>query len=116
MPFYTDSQQSTLRLSSLGSVRLWAALTCAGPFGRLRSPCSHVYLFFPLCLMLSAGTLIWISLRPLLRLMICVGFGFIVTKADIFPLVAARAAAQIMLNVAMPCLMFSKIVAGITST
>ncbi|KAF7419569.1 Protein M3 [Pleurotus ostreatus] len=65
--------------------------------------------------MLSVGTLIWISLRPLIRLVICGGCGFAITKADIFPPIAARGAGQIMLNIALPCLMFSKIVPAFTS-
>lgn len=64
--------------------------------------------------------------------MICVGGGFAITKADIFPAVAARGAGQIALvsietpsrgysadwfgqNIAMPSLMFSKIVPAFNS-
>ncbi|EIN08921.1 auxin efflux carrier [Punctularia strigosozonata HHB-11173 SS5] len=65
--------------------------------------------------MLSAGALIWVSLRPLIRLVLATSFGFAITKADIFPAVAARGAGQIMLNIALPCLMFSKIVPAFTT-
>ncbi|KDQ52951.1 hypothetical protein JAAARDRAFT_210200 [Jaapia argillacea MUCL 33604] len=65
--------------------------------------------------MLNAGQLIWISLRPLIRLVLTAGCGFAITKADIFPAVAARGAGQIMLNIALPCLMFSKIVPAFNS-
>ncbi|TFK33761.1 auxin efflux carrier [Crucibulum laeve] len=65
--------------------------------------------------MLSVGALIWVSCRPLIRLVLCVACGFVITKADIFPAVAARGAGQIMLNIALPCLMFSKIVPAFTS-
>ncbi|KAJ7266365.1 auxin efflux carrier [Mycena haematopus] len=65
--------------------------------------------------MLSAGHLIWISCRPLFRLIICAGFGFAITKADIFPAVAARGTGQILLNITLPSLMFSKIVPAFTS-
>ncbi|KAJ7606659.1 auxin efflux carrier [Roridomyces roridus] len=65
--------------------------------------------------MLSIGQLIWISCRPLLRLVICVGCGFAITKADIFPAVAARGTGQILLNITLPSLMFSKIVPAFTS-
>ncbi|KAK7052600.1 auxin efflux carrier transmembrane protein [Favolaschia claudopus] len=65
--------------------------------------------------MLSAGHLIWISCRPLFRLIICVGCGFAITKADIFPAVAARGTGQILLNITLPSLMFSKIVPAFTS-
>lgn len=65
--------------------------------------------------MVSAGTLIWISLRPLLRLYVnffsrvlsrcsdcpcsimCVSCGYAITRADIFPRVAAQGAGQIAL-------------------
>jgi hypothetical protein len=40
----------------------------------------------------------------------CVTCGIVITKADIFPTVAARGAGQIVLNITIPCLMFSKIV------
>jgi len=39
-----------------------------------------------------------------------VGCGFVITKADMFPPVAARGASQVILNVMVPALMFSKIV------
>ncbi|KAI5115335.1 hypothetical protein M0805_008880, partial [Coniferiporia weirii] len=65
--------------------------------------------------MLSVGALIWVSVRPLLRLILCTAGGFIITKLDIFPLVAARGAGQIMLNITYPSLMFSKIVPAFTS-
>ncbi|KAK0200040.1 auxin efflux carrier [Desarmillaria ectypa] len=65
--------------------------------------------------MVSAGALIWISLRPLLRLVMCVAGGYAITKADIFPRVAAQGAGQIALNITIPCLMFSKMVPAFTS-
>ncbi|GLB38694.1 putative auxin efflux carrier [Lyophyllum shimeji] len=65
--------------------------------------------------MLSAGELIWASCRPLIRLVLCVASGFILTKTDNFPPVAARGAGQVMLNIALPCLMFSRIVPAFTS-
>lgn len=83
--------------------------------------------------MLSVGQLLWASFRPLIRLyalnfylnlyanhdlshrVLCASSGFILTKTDNFPAVAARGAAQIMLNIALPCLMFSKIVSAFSS-
>lgn len=83
----------------------------------------------------SAGALIWISCRPLIRLYVrfllqiwvnerrqCqfyraagVASGVFITKADIFPPVAARGAGQIALNITLPCLLFSKIVPAFTT-
>ncbi|KAF8968094.1 auxin efflux carrier [Flammula alnicola] len=65
--------------------------------------------------MVSAGTLIWISCRPLLRLVFCVSCGFAITKADIFPAIAAAGAGQMLLNITLPSLMFSKIVPAFTA-
>ncbi|KAF8510813.1 auxin efflux carrier [Hysterangium stoloniferum] len=61
------------------------------------------------------GTLIWISVRPMFRLLLCVGTGFIITKNGRLPPIAARGAGQIMLNIALPCLFFSKIVPAFNS-
>ncbi|KAF9440966.1 hypothetical protein P691DRAFT_780881 [Macrolepiota fuliginosa MF-IS2] len=63
----------------------------------------------------SAGTLIWISSKPLIRLAVGIASEFVITKADIFPLVAARGAGQIVLNITTPCLLFSKIVPAFTT-
>lgn len=60
--------------------------------------------------MISTGALIWTSIRPLIRTFLTVGTGFALTKADLFPTEAARGAAQIALNISMPCLLFSRIV------
>ncbi|KAF8603189.1 auxin efflux carrier [Ceratobasidium sp. AG-I] len=62
----------------------------------------------------SAGTLIWISAKPLLKLVITTSFGYFLTKADLFGAVAARGAGQVLLNVFLPSLLFSKIVPGFT--
>ncbi|KAA1476306.1 auxin efflux carrier [Dentipellis sp. KUC8613] len=65
--------------------------------------------------MISAGAIVWISVRPLIRLFLNVGAGFVLTRADLFPTIAARGAGQIILNIALPCLMFSRIVPAFTS-
>ncbi|KZT24321.1 auxin efflux carrier [Neolentinus lepideus HHB14362 ss-1] len=65
--------------------------------------------------MLNIGQLIWVSVRPLIRLVITAGCGFAITKADIFPPIAARGAGQIALNITLPSLMFSKIMSAFNS-
>ncbi|TFK97673.1 auxin efflux carrier [Pterulicium gracile] len=60
--------------------------------------------------MVGIGALIWSAVRPLLRLAIVSGGGYLITKMDLFPPIAARGAGQIMLLLLYPCLMFSKIV------
>ncbi|KAI0043335.1 auxin efflux carrier [Auriscalpium vulgare] len=64
--------------------------------------------------MISAGALIWTSVRPLIRTFLTIGAGFALTKADLFPLEAARGAGQIVLHIFMPCLLFSRIVPAFT--
>ncbi|PPQ96248.1 hypothetical protein CVT26_005575 [Gymnopilus dilepis] len=64
--------------------------------------------------MVSAATLIWIACRPLLRLMFCVLCGVAITKARIFPAVAAAGTGRLVVNITLPCLMFSKIVSAFT--
>jgi predicted permease len=65
--------------------------------------------------MIGVGALIWSAVRPLLRLFILGGSGFAITRLDLFPLIAARGAGQIMLNIAYPSLLFSKIVPAFSS-
>ncbi|KAF8603190.1 auxin efflux carrier [Ceratobasidium sp. AG-I] len=62
----------------------------------------------------TASTLIWISAKPLLKLVITTAFGYFLTKADLFGAVAARGAGQVLLNIFLPSLLFSKIVPGFT--
>ncbi|KAF9073096.1 auxin efflux carrier [Rhodocollybia butyracea] len=64
--------------------------------------------------MVATGALIWISIRPLIRLVLCVSCGFAATKADLFPVIAARTLGQIILNITLPSLMFSKMVPAFT--
>ncbi|KAN0123126.1 auxin efflux carrier [Russula decolorans] len=63
--------------------------------------------------MVSAGALIWTSIRPLIRTFLTVGAGFALNKAKLFPTEATRGGAQVVLNVALPCLLFSHIVPAI---
>ncbi|KAH7330598.1 auxin efflux carrier [Rhizoctonia solani] len=63
----------------------------------------------------TASALIWISAKPLLKLVINTSFGYFLTKADLFNATAARGAGQVLLNIFMPALLFSKIVPGYTA-
>ncbi|CEL59973.1 Protein ECM3 OS=Saccharomyces cerevisiae (strain ATCC 204508 / S288c) GN=ECM3 PE=1 SV=1 [Rhizoctonia solani AG-1 IB] len=63
----------------------------------------------------TASTLIWISAKPLLKLVINTSFGYFLTKADLFSAAAARGAGQVLLNIFLPALLFSKIVPGYTA-
>ncbi|KAG2074513.1 hypothetical protein BDR04DRAFT_180656 [Suillus decipiens] len=53
-------------------------------------------------------TLLWVAARPLLRLFLCIACGYSITKAGFFPVHATRGAVQVVLNVTLPSLLFSK--------
>ncbi|GAA6055134.1 hypothetical protein JCM3770_007458 [Rhodotorula araucariae] len=61
----------------------------------------------------SVNALIWISIKPLLKLAIPTAIGVWLTRAGLFPIPAARGASQIILNVTLPALLFSKITPSI---
>ncbi|KAI6038551.1 auxin efflux carrier [Pisolithus marmoratus] len=64
---------------------------------------------------ISPGTLLWVSVQPLIRLLLNVGCGFVVAKLGILSPAVARGAGQIVLSIALPMLMFSKIVPAFSS-
>ncbi|KAG9311198.1 auxin efflux carrier [Chiua virens] len=66
--------------------------------------------------MIPVGELIWVSVQPVIRLFLCVAAGFIITKAGLLPATAASGAGQIMLNITVPSLMFSRIVPAFSSS
>ncbi|KAI0276470.1 auxin efflux carrier [Russula aff. rugulosa BPL654] len=55
--------------------------------------------------MMSTGYLLWTSIRPLLRTFLTVSAGFALSKAKLFSTEAARGVAQIVMNIALPCLL-----------
>ncbi|KIO24794.1 hypothetical protein M407DRAFT_212057 [Tulasnella calospora MUT 4182] len=65
--------------------------------------------------MLSTGALIWISVKPLLKMALTTAFGIFLTKKDLFGGVAAKGTGQIILNITLPALLFSKVVPSFTS-
>ncbi|BGP34061.1 Protein M3 [Rhodotorula toruloides] len=62
----------------------------------------------------STNVLIWLSVKPLIKLVIPAGLGFWLTRAGLFPVPASRGASVLILNVFLPNLLFSKIVPSIT--
>ncbi|KAG2036431.1 auxin efflux carrier [Suillus americanus] len=62
------------------------------------------------------STLLWVSVQPLIRLFLCVGCGFGVTKAGLLPAMAARGMGQVIINVTTPNLMFSTIIPSFNSS
>lgn len=62
----------------------------------------------------ALGTLIWISVKPLIRLIIPTGIGFILSRTGLFPAAASKGASQAILNCTLPALLFAKIIPSIT--
>ncbi|GAA6043965.1 hypothetical protein JCM8097_004894 [Rhodosporidiobolus ruineniae] len=62
----------------------------------------------------AINVLIWISVKPLIRLVIPAGIGFALSRTGLFPAAASRGASQAILNCTLPALLFSKIVPSIT--
>ncbi|KAG2122900.1 auxin efflux carrier [Suillus clintonianus] len=57
---------------------------------------------------MSFGILLWVAARPILRLFICVACGYGITRAGWFDAKATRCAVQVVLNITLPSLMFSR--------
>lgn len=65
---------------------------------------------------IAIGSLLWISVQPLIRLFLCVGCGFGITKAGLLSATAARGMGLVIINVTTPNLMFSTIVPSFDSS
>ncbi|KZT58530.1 hypothetical protein CALCODRAFT_494804 [Calocera cornea HHB12733] len=63
----------------------------------------------------ALGALIWIATKPLIRLVASVSFGYLLAKLDLLGSIAARGVGQIILNITLPALLFSKLVPAFTS-
>lgn len=60
--------------------------------------------------------LVWISIRPVLKLAGPATAGFILAKANLLSPIGSRSVSQIILNVTLPSLLFSKIIVSINSS
>ncbi|KAF8603188.1 auxin efflux carrier [Ceratobasidium sp. AG-I] len=65
--------------------------------------------------MIDIKTLIWVSAKPLLKLTFTTTSGYLLAKMDLFPIAAARGAGQLILNILLPALLFSKIILTFTA-
>ncbi|GAA5869712.1 hypothetical protein JCM3774_003828 [Rhodotorula dairenensis] len=59
--------------------------------------------------------LVWLSVKPLIRILIPAATGFALIKRGVFPPDGTRSASLLILNFLLPCLLFSKIVPSFTS-
>ncbi|BGP18555.1 Protein M3 [Rhodosporidiobolus nylandii] len=60
------------------------------------------------------NALIWLAVKPIIKLAIPTAVGFCLSRVDLFPAAASRGASQVILNCTLPALLFSKIVPSIT--
>ncbi|ORY75966.1 auxin efflux carrier [Leucosporidium creatinivorum] len=63
----------------------------------------------------AINTIIWLSVKPLIKLVISAGAGFFLARSGLFPTAGSRSASQIILNVTLPSLLFSKIIPSFNS-
>ncbi|GAA5824939.1 hypothetical protein JCM3770_006712, partial [Rhodotorula araucariae] len=60
-------------------------------------------------------TLVWLSVKPLIRVLIPIGVGFTLQRMGSLPQDATRSSSLLLVNLFLPCLLFSKIVPSFTS-
>ncbi|CCD25578.1 uncharacterized protein NDAI_0F02600 [Naumovozyma dairenensis CBS 421] len=62
---------------------------------------------------ISVGQAIWSSVKPIIKIYLIIGVGFLLAKSAILTVEATRTISDIVLTVLLPCLAFNKIVANI---
>ncbi|EJD55666.1 auxin efflux carrier [Auricularia subglabra TFB-10046 SS5] len=63
----------------------------------------------------SAGALVWMSCRPLIKMTLSTACGFILTRMGVFGPMHARGCGQVVIKVFYPALVFAKLVTGIST-
>ncbi|BGP16257.1 hypothetical protein JCM10213_007700 [Rhodosporidiobolus nylandii] len=64
---------------------------------------------------IEVGTIVWLAVKPLIRVLLIVGIGFILQKTQIIPPAGgSRILANVQIKFALPCLLFAKIVPSFT--
>ncbi|GAA5864493.1 hypothetical protein JCM8547_005560 [Rhodosporidiobolus lusitaniae] len=63
---------------------------------------------------MQLGTIIWSSVKPLIRILIPAGVGFLLQKLGTLPPDGSRTLALVQIRFALPCLLFAKIVPSFT--
>lgn len=62
---------------------------------------------------ISLGQVIWSSVKPIIKIYLIIGVGFLLSKMNILTAEATRTISDIVLTILLPCLSFNKIVANI---
>ncbi|CAI4049997.1 hypothetical protein SKDZ_14G2280 [Saccharomyces kudriavzevii ZP591] len=62
---------------------------------------------------ITLGQAIWASVKPIIKIYLIIGVGFLMAKMSILTVEATRIISDIVLTVLLPCLSFNKIVANI---
>ncbi|GFZ47960.1 hypothetical protein JCM24511_05707 [Saitozyma sp. JCM 24511] len=58
----------------------------------------------------EAGVIIYKAFAPTLKMMLCIGLGFVITKRGLFPASCAKGVSILSLNISLPCLIFYSMV------
>lgn len=62
---------------------------------------------------IALGPVIWAAVRPIIKIYLIIGAGYILAKMGILSVEATRSISDIVLTILLPCLSFNKIVANI---
>lgn len=62
---------------------------------------------------ISLGSVIWASVKPIIKIYLIIGSGFILARMGILTVEATRSISDIVLTILLPCLSFNKIVGNI---
>lgn len=62
---------------------------------------------------ITLGQVIWSSVKPIIKIYLIIGVGFLLSKMNILTAEATRTISDIVLTILLPCLSFNKIVANI---
>lgn len=62
---------------------------------------------------IALGPVIWAAVRPIIKIYLIIGTGYILAKMGILSVEATRSISDIVLTILLPCLSFNKIVANI---
>ena len=62
---------------------------------------------------ITLGQAIWASVKPIIKIYLIIGVGFLLSKMGILTAEATRTISDVVLTVLLPCLAFNKIVANI---
>lgn len=63
---------------------------------------------------ISLGTAIWCSVKPILKIYLIIATGFVLARKNILSVATSRNLSSLVVNVALPCLVFNKTVSNLS--